>query len=79
MTVDDLTQQNEDNPRESLEQYFVDITSECPYGIPQNAVYHQAFFGSLPDTTMQFFLRNGYRRNGNCLYAMRCPGCQECV
>ncbi|MCI5127975.1 MAG: arginyltransferase, partial [Candidatus Electrothrix sp. AUS3] len=47
--------------------------------MPQPAVYHQAFFGSLPDTTMNFFFRNGYRRNGNCMYSMRCPGCQECV
>lgn len=77
--VDDLTKQNEASLRNSLEQYFVDITSECPYGMPQHAVYHQAFFGSLPDTTMNFFFRNGYRRNGNCMYSMRCPGCQECV
>lgn len=77
--VDDLTKQNEASLRNSLEQYFVDITSECPYGMPQPAVYHQAFFGSLPDTTMNFFFRNGYRRNGNCMYSMRCPGCQECV
>ncbi|MCI5143060.1 MAG: hypothetical protein D3909_15285, partial [Candidatus Electrothrix sp. ATG1] len=79
MTIDDLTQQNEDSPRESFEQYFVDIAAECPYGMPQHAVYHQGFFGSLPDHTMHFFFRNGYRRNGNCLYAMHCPGCQECV
>jgi arginine-tRNA-protein transferase len=79
MTVDDLTKQNEENLRNSLEQYFVDITSECPYGVPQHAVYHQAFFGSLPDTTMEFFFRNGYRRNGNCMYTMHCPGCQKCI
>ena len=79
MTVDDLTQQNEERLRNSLEQYFVDITSECPYGAPQHAVYHQAFFGSLPDTTMEFFFRSGYRRNGNCMYTMHCPGCQECI
>lgn len=43
MTVNELTKQNEDSLRSSLEQYFVDITSECPYGMPQHAVYHQAF------------------------------------
>ena len=79
MTVDDITQRNDESLRTSLEQYFVDITSECPYGMPQYAVYHQAFFGSLPDTTMNFFFRNGYRRNGNCMYSMRCHGCRECV
>ena len=79
MTVNELNKQNEDGIRDSLEQYFVDITSECPYGMPQRAVYHQAFFGSLPDATMDFFFRSGYRRNGNCMYSMRCSGCQECI
>ncbi|MCI5222844.1 MAG: arginyltransferase, partial [Candidatus Electrothrix sp. AR4] len=36
-------------------------------------------FGALPDTTMDLFFLNGYRRNGNCMYSMRCPGCKECV
>lgn len=79
MTIHELTQHNDENFSKTLDQYFVDITSECPYGMPHHAVYHQAFFGSLPDSTMDFFFRNGYRRNGNCVYAMRCPSCQECV
>ena len=45
MTLHELTQHHEeDDLKNSLEQYFVDITSECPYGMPQHAVYHQAFF-----------------------------------
>lgn len=62
-----------------LAQYFVDITACCPYGLPEKAVYHQALFGAMEDTTMGVLLANGYRRNGNCMYAMRCPDCSGCV
>ena len=64
---------------EELEQYLVDITARCPYELPQKAVYHQGMFGSLPNTITGLFLANGYRRNGNCMYAMRCPECNACV
>ncbi len=64
---------------ESLEQYFVDITAGCPYGLPEKAVYHQALFGPVDTATMGLFLANGFRRNGNCMYCMRCPGCKGCV
>jgi len=63
----------------NLEQHFVDIAARCPYEMPCKAVYHQAMFGSLTDSTLGLFLENGYRRNGNCMYSMRCPGCNECV
>lgn len=62
-----------------LEQYFVDISTSCPYGLPQPSVYHQAMFTSLDDAAMGEFLQQGYRRNGNCLYTMHCPSCTGCV
>lgn len=73
-----------DNSRElridcDLEQYFVDITVGCPYGLDRLAVYHQAVFASIGDDKLGMFLANGYRRNGNCIYAMRCPDCRACV
>ena len=58
---------------QDLEQYFVDISTGCPYGLEQKSVYHQAMFTSLDDAAVGHFLENGYRRNGNCMYAMRCP------
>jgi len=63
----------------SLEQYFVDISVSCPYGLEQTAVYHQAMFTSIGDETLGLFFANGYRRNGNCIYAMHCPACSACV
>lgn len=62
-----------------LEQYFVDITVSCPYGLDQLAVYHQAVFTSIGDETMGMFFENGFRRNGNCIYSMHCPQCSACV
>ncbi len=64
---------------QDFEQYFVDISTSCPYGLEQKAVYHQAIFTSLDDAAMEYFLEHGYRRNGNCMYAMRCPACSNCV
>jgi len=62
-----------------LEQYFVDISVPCPYGLEQTAVYHQALLASINDESMARFFENGYRRNGNCIYCMRCPNCRSCV
>ncbi len=62
-----------------LEQYFVDISVDCPYGLEREAVYHQAMFTSIGDDTLGMFFARGYRRNGNCIYSMRCPGCRACV
>ncbi len=79
MTVNELNRRDTDGIDARLEQNFVDITADCPYGMLRKAVYHQAFFGSLSDPSMELFFRNGYRRNGNCMYSMRCPGCKKCV
>lgn len=62
-----------------LEKYFVDVGADCPYGISTLAVYHQAMFGWLDDHSMKQFLAQGYRRNGNCMYCMRCPECSLCT
>ena len=62
-----------------LEQYFVDISVGCPYGLPHLAVYHQAMFTSIGDDTLGVLFEHGYRRNGNCIYSMRCPTCSACV
>ncbi len=64
---------------EELERFFVNAAAECPYGISTTAVYHQAALGRMSDVTMGEFLAAGYRRNGNCMYNMRCPGCSLCV
>ncbi len=79
MTVHEPDNQPPTGISATLAQYFVDISVSCPYGLPQMAVYHQALFGKLDDDTVGTFLEHGYRRNGNCIYAMRCPNCQECV
>ena len=65
--------------RTDLEKYFYDIPVECPYGKPYKAVYRQAYFGPMPDELIGIFIESGYRRNGNFLYTMACPECQECV
>ena len=62
-----------------LSPYFVDTPAECPYGLERKAVYHQAGFSFLPPAILDEFLAAGYRRNGNTIYAMRCPDCAACV
>lgn len=62
-----------------LEQYFVDLGLSCPYGLDHQAVYHQAMFTAIGDATLGMFFAHGYRRNGNCIYTMRCPDCAACV
>ncbi len=62
-----------------LDRHFVDIMCDCPYGLERMAVYHQASFGALPDRVLGELLAAGYRRNGNVVYAMRCPDCSACV
>jgi len=62
-----------------LERYFVDVSVSCPYGLDQLAVYHQAMFTSIGDDTLEMFFDRGYRRNGNCIYSMRCPSCRACI
>jgi arginine-tRNA-protein transferase len=62
-----------------FDEYFVEMAVECPYHLPHEAVFYQALFAPLPERVMELFLAQGYRRNGNCLYAMHCRGCSACV
>lgn len=62
-----------------LSRYFVELATECPYGLPHTAYFYQAMFGPLTDHAMELFLAAGYRRNGNCLYSMHCRDCRGCV
>lgn len=62
-----------------VEHMFVDISIGCPYSLPYVATFHQAHFAPLSERAMELFLAAGYRRNGNCLYAMRCLDCHACL
>jgi len=62
-----------------IEHLFVDIDIGCPYGLPHIATFHQATFAPLSERAMELFLAAGYRRNGNCLYTMRCCDCSACI
>lgn len=64
---------------EQWEQFFVNAAADCPYGKQTPAIYHQAILGHIDDQAMGEFLAHGYRRNGNCMYNMRCPHCSLCV
>ena len=79
MTIQEPDKQYPPGIDEKLEQYFVDISASCPYGIPTMATYHQALFSTLNDKSMGVFLDNGFRRNGNCMYSMHCEECMACV
>lgn len=65
--------------RSHFDDYFVEMAVECPYHLPYTAIFKQALFGPVPERIMELFLANGYRRNGNCLYTMRCQDCAACV
>lgn len=58
---------------------FVSIDIGCPYGLPHIATFHQATFAPISERVMELFLSAGYRRNGNCLYDMRCRDCSKCI
>jgi len=62
-----------------FEEFFSDIKVECPYGLPETAVFRQAMFGNLTTDVMEFFLASGYRRNGNYIYTMACGDCDACI
>jgi arginine-tRNA-protein transferase len=62
-----------------VDRYFVELNTECPYGMPYVACFYQAMFGPLTDRAAELFLAAGYRRNGNCLYAMHCRECSACI
>ncbi len=62
-----------------IDKYFVDVTVSCPYDLPHPATFYQGLFGPLSGRMMELFLAAGYRRNGNCLYAMHCKTCDACT
>lgn len=62
-----------------FDEYFIEMPVECPYQLPHVARFYQALFAPIPERIMELFLASGYRRNGNCLYSMRCQGCRACV
>lgn len=64
--------------KERIDHFFVDMETDCPYGLPRMARFHQAYFAPLDQHVMELFLAAGYRRNGNCLYVMRCHECSAC-
>jgi len=62
-----------------MEQYFYDVTVDCPYNQPYAATFHQGFSGPMSARSMELFLAAGFRRNGNSLYAMHCANCAGCI
>ncbi|MDF1614859.1 arginyltransferase [Desulfurivibrio dismutans] len=62
-----------------MRDYLFDIAAECPYGLQSRAVYRQAPCPPLGGEMFEKFLQAGFRRNGNVMYTMACPGCQACV
>jgi leucyl-tRNA---protein transferase len=64
--------------RSRFDEYFIEMAVECPYHLPHTAVFYQALFAPIPERIMELFLAAGYRRNGNCLYAMHCSSCSAC-
>ncbi len=60
-------------------RFFGEMAVDCPYHLPHDACFYQAFFSPLSDRAMELFLASGYRRNGNCLYAMHCSDCSACI
>ncbi|MFC1524735.1 arginyltransferase [Thermodesulfobacteriota bacterium] len=64
---------------DELDKYFLDVPTECPYGLPHVAVYHQARFDTLSNQVFHMLLDAGFRRNGNCFYSMRCKSCDACI
>ncbi|MBU0730064.1 MAG: arginyltransferase [Proteobacteria bacterium] len=60
-------------------KYFLDVPTECPYGLPFVAIYRQARFETISEDVMQQLFAAGFRRNGNCFYTMQCRGCNACV
>ena len=63
---------------DKIEHFFFDMEVDCPYGLPYKACFHQAYFAPIDEHVMELFLAAGYRRNGNCLYTMRCKECNAC-
>lgn len=64
---------------QELDSLFFNVSVDCPYGMPCEAVYYQSVFNQLDRNSIDCLLNLGYRRNGNCMYDMRCPDCALCV
>ncbi|MBU0480599.1 MAG: arginyltransferase [Proteobacteria bacterium] len=63
---------------ENLDRYFSDFPTSCPYDLPEIAIYRMARFSMIPEKIMHTLLAAGYRRYGDTVYTMRCPGCRKC-
>ena len=60
-------------------RYFYDVPAICPYEVSEVAIYRQGQFGRIGEELMACFLARGFRRNGNAMYTMACPGCRACI
>jgi arginine-tRNA-protein transferase len=63
----------------NLENHLQNIPTECPYGLPRQAMYGMARFSDIPADIMGILLAAGYRRYGNSIYTMRCKNCRSCI
>jgi arginyl-tRNA--protein-N-Asp/Glu arginylyltransferase len=76
---DDSMPYRHDTLKSALEKYFIETAGPCPYGLAQTAIYRQALLGNFPEPVLEILFAAGYRRNGNSIYTMVCPGCKACV
>lgn len=63
---------------DQLDRYFPETATACPYGLTGPAVYRAAGVERIPADLVGVLLAAGFRRNGNTIYTMNCPGCQAC-
>lgn len=63
---------------DKLGRFLHETIAACPYGLARPAVYRAAAFNRIPPDLMGVLLAAGFRRNGNTIYTMNCPGCQAC-
>lgn len=62
-----------------LDRFLLESSDSCPYDLPRPAVYRAAVVYGLSPELMGVLLAAGFRRNGNTIYTMHCPGCQACT
>jgi len=79
LTYDEVCSREFSFLESKVDRLFFDVDVGCPYGLQSIATFHQAIFAPLGERTMELFLASGYRRNGNCLYSMRCGDCSDCI
>jgi arginine-tRNA-protein transferase len=63
----------------NLEPHLQNVPTECPYGLPHQAIYRMARFSVIPEEIMGILLAAGFRRYGNTVYTMACATCCSCV